>query len=171
MSADSISQLVKRLEPLVLDSSQGLNQDLFLFVSRLTPLVNVDLLVQKQQPEGQSTLLTWRNDSFYAGWHIPGGIVRFKESFDYRIRQVAKLELSAEIQSIEGPVSINQKMNPERDVRGHFISLLFRVNLRNEPNQNFRCKNLENPETQCWEWFVKPPKNLLQQHKVYAQFF
>jgi colanic acid biosynthesis protein WcaH len=32
------------------------------------------------------TLLTWRDDeSFGAGWHVPGGIIRYKETAADRI--------------------------------------------------------------------------------------
>jgi len=65
------------------DPRQGLPEELFLFVSELTPMINVDLLIKNDRNE---TLLTWRADNFYGpGWHIPGGIIRFKESASSRI--------------------------------------------------------------------------------------
>ena len=54
----------------------------------LTPLVNVDLLIK----DSGRTLLTWRDDEFYGpGWHIPGGILGFKERALDRLAKVAEL--------------------------------------------------------------------------------
>src|SRR3954451_13793393 len=60
----------------------GLPEEFFLFLSRYTPIVNVDLLIQEAIGEDRRrTLLTWRDDETYgAGWHVPGGIIRYKES-------------------------------------------------------------------------------------------
>lgn len=42
-------------------------------------MVNVDLLIKNVS--SNETLLTWREDEYYGpGWHVPGGIVRFKET-------------------------------------------------------------------------------------------
>ena len=72
------------------EPAAGLPEELFLLVSRLTPLVNVDLLVQD---EGLGTLLTWRADEFYGpGWHVPGGIIRYKETAEDCIRATAERE-------------------------------------------------------------------------------
>jgi len=66
----------------------------FALVSRVTPLVNVDLLIKDEQ---RRTLLTWRDDEFFgAGWHVPGEIIRYKESAADRIRTCARLELEAQ---------------------------------------------------------------------------
>ena len=87
----AIQGLVRQLGCLVFDSKQGIPTDLFYFVSRMTPLVNVDLLIRD---EGGRTLLIWRDDEFYHGWHIAGGIIRFKERAADRIAAVAALELA-----------------------------------------------------------------------------
>lgn len=58
--------------------SSGLPDELFFYISRVTPMVNVDLLIKD---EDGRTLLSWRNDQYAGkGWHLPGGIVRFKET-------------------------------------------------------------------------------------------
>ena len=75
------------------DATQGLPEDVFLFLSGITPLFNVDLLIKN---EAGQTLLTWRADQFYPeSWHIPGGIVRFKEKITDRLAAVATNELGA----------------------------------------------------------------------------
>jgi len=95
---------------------KGLPEPVFLLTSSLTPMLNVDLLICNEQ--GQ-TLLTWRHDAFYGpGWHVPGGIIRFKERFEDRIAAVARGELGVEVEADPQPLNIQQIFHPERDVRG-----------------------------------------------------
>jgi len=68
---------IRALEDISGDLRTSLPEDLFLFASRITPLVNVDLLTQDHD---HRTLLAWRSDSHYgAGWHIPG-VIRYQET-------------------------------------------------------------------------------------------
>jgi colanic acid biosynthesis protein WcaH len=70
--------LISQLESFVTASQQGLPEPVFLLISRLTPLLGVDLLIQDALGH---TLLTWRHDAHYGpGWHVPGGILRYKKS-------------------------------------------------------------------------------------------
>jgi hypothetical protein len=56
----------------------GLPEELFLFVSRLIPMINVDLLISDDQGRIH---LTWRDDEIFgAGWHVPGAMIRYKET-------------------------------------------------------------------------------------------
>jgi hypothetical protein len=58
------------LDSWALDPRSGLPEELFLFVSRLVPMVNVDLFISDDQGR---VLLTWRDDEIFgAGWHVPG---------------------------------------------------------------------------------------------------
>ena len=67
------------LEKEVPNPSAGLPDELFYYISKTTPLVNVDLLIKD---ENGRILLAWREDPIAGiGWHIPGGIIRFKETF------------------------------------------------------------------------------------------
>jgi hypothetical protein len=66
-----MAALIRQLDGLIDAGAGGLPEELFLFVSRITPLINVDLLIQD---DGRRTLLTWRSDRFFGpGWHVPGG--------------------------------------------------------------------------------------------------
>src|SRR6185295_12919473 len=83
--------LAAYLEARAAEVRRDLPEDMFLLVSRLTPLVNVDLLIKDNQ---NRTLLTWRDDEYYgAGWHIPGGIIRFRETAADRVLAVGRGEL------------------------------------------------------------------------------
>ena len=77
------------------NARDGLPEDVFRLVSQLTPLVNVELLINDKN---KGTLLTWRHDEFYGpDWHLPGGIIRFKEFAATRIEKVAMSELGASV--------------------------------------------------------------------------
>ena len=73
-----INKCIKIIENSIKDPTKGLPEDIFLFLTRLSPLINVDLLIKNPQNQ---TLLTWRQagQSYGPGWHVPGGIVRYKE--------------------------------------------------------------------------------------------
>ena len=146
-------------------ASSGLPDDLFYYISRTTPLVNVDLLIRNEK--GQ-TLLSWRNDSYAGtGWHVPGGIVRFKEALETRVRKVAEIEIGADVQFDSIPIAIHQMIHCEREVRGHFISLLYRCSLSGEykpQNQGL------SPESAGYlAWHAECPANLLRIHEIYRK--
>jgi hypothetical protein len=85
-----LQEAITRLDDLVPNPQNGLPDELFLFISRMTPLINVDLLIKDAQGR---TLLTWRDDVFYgAAWHVPGGIIRYKERAADRIQNCAAEE-------------------------------------------------------------------------------
>lgn len=169
MSDDArVAELVRELEGLVGNARAGLSNELFYFVSRLTPLVNVDLFVQN---EAREVLLTWRKDRFYDGWHVPGGIIRFKEFAADRIRAVARAELGVEVEADDKPLLIHEKHAKDRDVRGHFIALLYRTRLRSQPDPALRCTDLEAPQHGQWAWHRSYPERMIPQHAVYRHLF
>lgn len=72
---DGVKKTIDLLESLIKNPSKGLPEDIFLFVTRITPMISVDLLIKNEQNQ---TLLTWRDDGYWpAGWHIPGSIIRY----------------------------------------------------------------------------------------------
>jgi colanic acid biosynthesis protein WcaH len=109
------------------DPRRGLPEELFLFVSGLVPIINVDLLIRD---DAERILLTWRDDRHYgAGWHVPGGIIRFGEPAEDRLRITAARELGAEIDFDPAPLAVEQFLHPEWKQRGHFVTLLYRCRL------------------------------------------
>ncbi len=166
MSEDLNFHLNKVLE-YVKNAKEGLPIDVFYFVSQLTPLINVDLLIKNKK--GQ-VLLTWRDDRFYGpAWHIPGGIIRFKERIEDRLEMVAKLELGARIRFAPEPIHIRGLINNERDVRGHFISMLYLCELISDPISEKKFKGGD-PEQGEWAWHDKSPNNLLKVHESFRKY-
>lgn len=162
-----LGELIEALESFVQEPSKGLPEELFFFASRITPLVNVDLLIKNEQKQ---TMLTWRDDAYYHGWHIPGGIIRFKETIAERVQAVARNELGVEVEFNPVQLAINELINKTRDTRGHFISLLYGCTLVKQPDEKLRCKNFNSPNPNEWMWHSSCPDNIIPQHEVYRRF-
>lgn len=162
----NIEAAVASLIDAVPDPSMGLPDKVFCYISRMTPLVNVDLLIKD---EDSRTLLSWRNDAYDGiGWHVPGGIVRFKERLETRVAKVAELEIGASVQFDPRPIDLHQFIHREREIRGHFISLLYRCFLPStyKPIN----KGLSEKDAGYLAWHDRCPENLLHIHEVYRKY-
>ncbi len=157
--ADAIAVLDRH----VADPAQGLPEEVFYYISRTTPLVNVDLLIKD---EAGRTLLAWRNDQYAGqGWHIPGGVVRFKETFETRVQKVAEREIGRKIDFDPVPLALNQLIHPDRNTRGHFISILYKCFLSGA----FVPENegLTTADAGYLKWHECCPDNLIVYHEIY----
>ncbi len=155
------------LEASIHDPSHGLPEELFLFISRITPLVNVDLLIKNNNNQ---TLLTWRDDAYWdPGWHIPGGIIRHQETFADRIKAVAKNELGAAVEFNPIHLAMNEVIIKKRSNRSHFISLLYSCKLSTQPAEYLRFKGVS-PKHGEWMWHDACPDNILKVHEMYKGF-
>ena len=161
----NIHEAIEFLDKQISDPSSGLPEELFLFISRLTPMVNVDLLIKD---ENGRTLLSWRDDSFAgAGWHLPGGIVRFKEKLEERVLKVAETEIGTVVEFDPIPVTINQVIC-KHDTRGHFISILYKCFL----SSKFIPTNtgLTNTDKGYLMWQDSCPENMVEVHEMYRKY-
>lgn len=166
-AADELDRAIRTIQRHAADPRTGLPLEVFYLVSALTPLVNVDLLVQDHA--GRS-LLAWREDAFYRGWTIPGGIIRFKERAADRIQAVAWSELGARVTHGAEPIATNELMHPTRDVRGHFVSFLYRCALASDLDAARRCTDLAAPRHGELAWHEGCPADLIPQHAIYRRF-
>jgi ADP-ribose pyrophosphatase YjhB (NUDIX family) len=166
-----VQKLINQLEDKINEPTKGLIDEVFYFVGRLTPFINVDLLVKNDL--GQ-TLLSWRDETMYknrvgAGWHIPGGIVRLRETISERIRQVALNEMGGKlIYHSSEPLSVNQIIDHKAKDRSHFISLLYECKLQESYKVN--NKDLKFGEVGFLKWHSCVPVNLLRNHLIYKDF-
>ncbi len=159
----TLEEAIDFLNSRVPTPAQGLPEEVFLFASGITPMVNVDLLVRDDRGR---TLLAWRSDRYSGtGWHVPGGIVRFKETLEYRVQRVAESELGACVIFEPHPVAINQLIHPDRNVRGHFLSILYRCRLPD----GFQISNAGRGPTDpgYLQWHVECPENMVHCHEIY----
>jgi ADP-ribose pyrophosphatase YjhB (NUDIX family) len=158
---------IAALEGAIGDPHRGLPEDIFRFVSRLIPMVNVDLLIQD---DGGRTLLTWRDDEHFGpGWHVPGSVIRYKERAADRVRACARDELGAEVSFADAPVFVMETIRAERD-RGHAVSLLYRCRLLT-PADGARQAGSGLPTAGQWRWHDGVPPDLLAIQQPYARFF
>jgi ADP-ribose pyrophosphatase YjhB (NUDIX family) len=163
-----LHEAISMIESFVKDPTVGLPEEVFLFVSRTTPMLNVDLLIKDNQ---NRTLLTWREDEYVnPGWHVPGGIVRFKEKLADRIRAVALYELGAKVKYNPIPLAVNEVVHPSRNNRGHFISLLYDCRLLRGPLGELQCVS-DKPAAGQWAWHTRCPDNIIKVHEMYREYF
>ena len=171
MKAMGIREAIATLGSEIGNPNVGLPQDVFLFASRLLPLVNVDLLVKDNAGK---TLLTWRDDQFAGtGWHLPGGILRFKETLEERLRKVAISELGTELIAEPAPMAMHQFIDPkpERKERGHFISFLYRCHVQDGFSLDMANSGRSPGEPGYAMWHAKCPDNLIKAHSEYRKYF
>jgi colanic acid biosynthesis protein WcaH len=162
-----MAENIAKVESAIADPLAGLPEEVFLFASRIMPMINVDLLIKN--PDG-ATLLTWRDDGYAApGWHIPGGVIRYKEAIAVRIRKVAQSELGTGVEFKPEPVTIKEFIHSDRKNRGHFISLLFECRLTGMPDEKIRYQQGK-PLPGQWMWHAQCPENLLSVHEIYCKF-
>ncbi len=157
---DNICQALDKM-----DGTAGIGKILFESISRLTPAVSVELIIKSE--DQRRSLLTWREDELYGpGWHVPGGVVRFKEKLTSRVQKVLKNEIGVSASKIEGPIGFHEIFNKKRDKRGHFICFVYKVILIEDPP--FRTKAQDGVITRgSWRWFTKCPDNLIEnQHSL-----
>lgn len=161
----NLSEAIKFLDKQIENPSKGLPEEVFLFASRIIPMVNVDLLIKD---ENGRTLLSWRNDQYAGqGWHLPGGIIRFKETIKKRLEKVAETEIGAKVKFDLKPIAINEIIIKPK-TRGHFISFLYKCYLPS----NFipENKGLKETDAGYLKWHAACPDNLLKLQNIYKKF-
>jgi colanic acid biosynthesis protein WcaH len=158
---DDLLAAIAVIDTAVAARDGGLPEPVFELISRLTPMVNVDLLIRDTDSR---VLMTWRADAYYGpGWHIPGGIVRFKERWERRIEAVAMAELGTCVTFDPKPLRISQPINQFRAIRGHFVSLLFDCQLTAplDPRRQAFDGNVLHGQ---WAWQPQRPRDLIAVH-------
>lgn len=161
----NIKEAIDFLDSQAPNPKEGLPADIFYYISRTTPLVNVDLLIKDEKGR---ILLAWRDDQFSGtGWHIPGGIIRYKETFEERLQKVALKELGTKVDFEPNPITVRQIIIEGRKDRSHFISFLYLCHL----NSSFEInnKNLKENQPGFLKWHDKCPANIIKCHEPYRQ--
>jgi len=163
----TILEAIKCLKKNVPNPSKGLPEDLFYYISSATPIINVDLLIKNKKGY---ILLAWRDDQYAGkGWHVPGGIIRFKETIKERINEVARIEIGTFIDYYDPePIAINEIFNYEREVRSHFISLLYKCSLPADVVLNNKESSRSDPGYLMWH--KSCPDDLLKLQDIYRKY-
>jgi len=162
----NILDAVNFLDMHTANKTEGLPDEIFYFISRTTPMVNVDLLIKD---ENGRTMLSWRDDKYAGGgWHIPGGIIRYKETLHSRLLKVAQKEVGRDVSFEEKPIAINEIILPELENRAHFISFLYKCYLPS----SFEIDNKGKTEHEAGflKWHDKCPDDLIAVHNIYREY-
>ncbi|OQA84041.1 MAG: GDP-mannose mannosyl hydrolase [Lentisphaerae bacterium ADurb.Bin242] len=163
-----IEETVEELEKYLADPAKGLPEEIFLLVTRLTPMVNVDLWIRDATGR---ILFTWRNDVHHGqGWHIPGGIIRFHETIRARITAVASGELNSTVRVIGEPLAMNEFIVPGQRNRSHFLAFLYLCELTAPLPESLKYREGE-PVRGQYAWFDNIPEKLLPAHEPYRPLF
>lgn len=159
-----VDDLLREVAAGIADPSQGLPDAVFDFALKITPMVNVDLLVRSERGDH---LLAWRADAYGEGWHIPGGIIRYNETIEQRIAAVAEVELSAQVKHAAFPADIKQI----RHARGHFVSLLYLCELSSPiGNAQLLYSGREVPRRGQIAWHKGMPRDMYGVHEIYREW-
>lgn len=162
----SLQDALRRVDGYTKNPEDGLPEDVFLFVSRITPLVNVDLLVRD---DAGRILLSWRDDPYEGrGWHVPGGIVRVKERFEDRIQKTALQELGCSVFYKKEPLEIVPIIKKDASVRCHFITFVY--DCRIPEKEHIGISNAAG-EAGYLKWHDSYPQDMLRVHSFYRKYF
>ena len=169
MESKELNNAVKTIIRHVPDARGGLPEPVFELTTTLTPMVNVDLLFRDTAGR---VLMTWREDVCGRGWHIPGGICRFKETMKERLLKTGEKELNAIISFDVKPLAINEIILTQK-FRGHFISFLYQCYL---PEDYPDIEIIEDEEDRYpvgkMMWHSVSPKHWVRsQEAIYCGFF
>ncbi|MCI8512533.1 MAG: NUDIX domain-containing protein [Lachnospiraceae bacterium] len=155
-----------------IDPENGLGTDLFLMVSSMTPIVNIDMFITD---ETGRVLLSWRDDKHCGqGWHIPGGCLRFKETLDRRIHLTALNELGSDVSYDPRPLLVRENIATDEltirqnhNERAHFISLLYHCRVQDAA----ALKDCDGKEiVGHLKWFNRLPENFIEIQYYYCGF-
>ena len=113
--------------------------------------------------------MTWRDDKYCGqGWHIPGGIIRFQEKIEDRIKMVAKTELGISVSDQSKFLAINEIVVPEKKERSHFISMLYECKINKRAYDILKKKIKTDDKI---KFFKKTPNDIIHFHKIYEKYF
>lgn len=162
-----LNELLQEVSLQIKDPEEGLPEEVFLFATEITPMVNVDLLIRDEEDR---ILLSWRDDRFYEkGWHVPGGILRLKESFEERIQKTALNEIGCKVISSPEPIEIVPIIVKEMKTRGHFITFVYDCKLPEGAKINNGTRKEMNAGYLAWH--KECPDNILRVHNFYRKYF
>lgn len=92
------------------------------------PSVTADVIVQRVQNQEEILLIQRKNNPYKGLWAIPGGFLDVNKE---TVKQAGARELEEEtglITRLESLNLIGESSNPERDERGHIVSLIYTTN-------------------------------------------
>lgn len=130
-------------------------------------MLNVDLIIRD---ECGRILLAWRNDELCGmGWHVPGGVIRLKETFEERIQKTALKEIGCEVIFEKEPVEVRSIIHKEKKTRGHFVTFVYecKILVRYQIEKNGKLRG----EVGYLEWHETFPEDMIEVHDFNRKYF
>ncbi len=164
---DELKKAIDIVRGSIDDATKGLPEEVFLMASELLPLVNTDLLVRDQ--EGR-VLLAWRNDKWWgSGWHVPGGILRLRESLEDRVNRTAASELHTKVSYNSVPLEVHPIIAGQFRERSHHVSFVYDCSVPKE--YVIDNDDLKPGDTGFLAWHDHFPEDMLACHMFYRKYF
>lgn len=92
------------------------------------PVPTVDIIIELGGSDGGIVLIERKNPPF--GWALPGGFVEYGETLELAAVREAKEETSLDIEFVR---QFHAYSDPDRDPRGHTITVVFIATAEGEP--------------------------------------
>jgi 8-oxo-dGTP diphosphatase len=92
------------------------------------PVPTVDIIIEMRGPGRGIVLIERKNPPF--GWALPGGFVEYGETLEQTAVREAKEETSLDIELVR---QFHAYSDPERDPRGHTITMVFVATAKGVP--------------------------------------
>lgn len=152
--------------------SDGLPQWFFDLCSGSVPLCNSDVIARNATG---SIALVWRKDKIYGcGWHVPGRILRYQETFFDAAVKTCEIELGCSARNFYLSFQeCYECISDAGNLRGHFVTqvfdfyvgdLLHSCAIDPAPDQVFKAGDIA-------LFSVMPDSMLNVQRKKYANYF
>ena len=124
--------------------SQGLPQLIFEALCKVVIFPSCEVVVANEKKE---VLMTFRSDEFWHGWHFPGRLIRYGQTFKQCLTQVVKTELGCQLKLFKFLFPLDYA----KGLRGPGIGLVFLCQVQGRPKNG--------------KFFKVMPKNIIFEHK------
>jgi len=127
-----------RLQALLLnqrdDAEKYMPPELYNALARLTTTTSLETIALREIGGHLKVYLTKRrpDDVYSNSWHVPGTVLRVRESFEDALQRLSESEYGTKIISYNFIGMTNNRY----EARGHFVSPVFLVALSAEPKPN-----------------------------------
>ena len=116
-----------------------------------TPLLTVDIVIRLMDQDGKIVVIERRNEPF--GWALPGGFVDIGETTRQAAIREAKEETGLDLVKLK---FLGVYDNPNRDPRGHTVSVAFVASASGDPVAaddaiNVRIVDPKDPGDLCFD--------------------
>lgn len=160
-------EAIRVIEESIPSPGAGLPEEIFLFLTRMTPMINVDLLIRDAN---NRILLSWRDDIYSGtGWHVPGGIIRFRETREECIRRTSIREIGTEVFFDSDILECRELIFANLPSRSHFITMVYDCRIP----EGFAIQEgtPERQEAGNLAWHDAYPDNMITYHDFYRKYF